>query len=352
MSDEHADLAARYSAPADRDLPPGRHAMHREVLMSQILNDPPATDHAPRRRPGRRGLFTAVGVVAVGAAAAVIVALLPRGTAHPAGHLPVGSGPAVPAGPSPTTAVTLLDKVALVAAESPAVAVQPDQWFYFKSEAQFAEATRQRTFGSPWKLGPLTVREDWYGQQPDQETMYRANGHDTPVISWATGSVGVELNGKPVTPPPPGFARPTYAWAQSLPTDPARLLKIVYASVPGGEPKQIGAFKAIGQLLQSAILPPATQAAFYKAVELIPGVTFVPDVVDAAGRHGYGAAMTDSSGERYAWIFSKTTYAFLGERDYQARTTVNAKAGTLIGLTAILARGVASSVGGTPTLIP
>ena len=25
------------------------------------------------------------------------------------------------------------------------------------------------------KLGPLTVREDWYGQQPDQETMYRAN---------------------------------------------------------------------------------------------------------------------------------------------------------------------------------
>ena len=92
--------------------------------------------------------------------------------------------------------------------------------------------------------------------------------------------------------------------------------------------------------------------AFYRAAALIPGVTLVPDSTDADGRSGLGIALTDGTGERDEWIFSRTTYQYLGERDYQARTTVNAKAGTLIGLSAVLARGVADSVGSAPHLIP
>lgn len=76
------------------------------------------------------------------------------------------------------------------------------------------------------------------------------------------------------------------------------------------------------------------------------------DSTDAAGRDGIGIALTDSTGERDEWIFSRTAYEYLGERDYQVRTTVNAKAGTLIGLSAVLARGVAGSAEGPPRLIP
>jgi hypothetical protein len=190
---------------------------------------------------------------------------------------------------------------------------------------------------------PMTVRETWLGQRPSQQSIFRQDGQVVP-IGWPpyTGT---------------GILAPSYAWAQSLPADPARLLSLVYAELRGsGYIEKTGQdaaeFRAIGGLLGEAILPPAVQAAFYRAAALIPGVSFIASSTDAAGRAGIGIALTDDTGERYEWIFSKTSYEYLGERDYQARTTVNAKAGTLIGLSAILARGVADSAGGAPRLIP
>lgn len=96
--------------------------------------------------------------------------------------------------------------------------------------------------------------------------------------------------------------------------------------------KYFTAFDQIRQLLGRSVMPPQTEATFYRAIALIPGVVYVSDSADAIGRHGFGIAFTDKTdGERDEMIFSKTTYAYLGERDYQATTTVNAKKGILIG---------------------
>ena len=49
MNAEHADLEARFAAPADRGLPPGRHELHREILMNHMLTE---SGQARRHRPG------------------------------------------------------------------------------------------------------------------------------------------------------------------------------------------------------------------------------------------------------------------------------------------------------------
>ena len=55
MNAEHADLEARFAAPVERDLPPGRHDLHREILMSHLLNQPPTHEATHRERRSWRG---------------------------------------------------------------------------------------------------------------------------------------------------------------------------------------------------------------------------------------------------------------------------------------------------------
>jgi hypothetical protein len=50
MTGGHPEPKAWPSVPADRDLPPGRHDLHRENLMSHIRNERPL---APARSPAR-----------------------------------------------------------------------------------------------------------------------------------------------------------------------------------------------------------------------------------------------------------------------------------------------------------
>ena len=180
---------------------------------------------------------------------------------------------------------------------------------------------------------------------------------------------------------------PTYTWLQSLPTDPHQLLEILYAeSAYLGGGRNVAAFSAIGHVLSTAVLPPATEAAIYRAAALIPGVTLIRESIDMTGRTGFGIALTDSTGLQNEWIFSKATYRFLGERATQvtdapgfvatdggAGTTLGTSfpgpkpgtwivrpgtfvpgptAGTVLAETAIVARGAASSLGGKPTLFP
>ncbi|MFJ3856809.1 hypothetical protein ACIPRL_11320 [Streptomyces sp. NPDC090085] len=82
---ERAALLAQLPAPAERDLPAGRHALHRELLMSHIDLTPPATraegpPAGPRLR--RRLAFSVVGALAAGAAVGGVV-LYDQATAGP-----------------------------------------------------------------------------------------------------------------------------------------------------------------------------------------------------------------------------------------------------------------------------
>ncbi|MGW2255293.1 hypothetical protein ACWCXH_34700 [Kitasatospora sp. NPDC001660] len=82
---ERAEPLGHLPLPTERDLPPGRHALHRERLMRQIDLDTPAT--SPTRQPARPRLrrrlaFTLAGALAAGTAV-VGVALYDRANSGP-----------------------------------------------------------------------------------------------------------------------------------------------------------------------------------------------------------------------------------------------------------------------------
>jgi hypothetical protein len=101
MNAEHADLEARFAAPSDRGLPPGRHELHREILMNHMLTESgqaPARQRRPRRRMLAIGGTAGLGI----AAAAVAVTLISTSTSRP----PVASPHGLGGGPTAAHATT------------------------------------------------------------------------------------------------------------------------------------------------------------------------------------------------------------------------------------------------------
>jgi hypothetical protein len=104
MNAEHADLEARFAAPSDRGLPPGRHELHREILMNHMLTE---SGQAPtRHRNPRRRMLAIGGTAGLGiAAAAVAVTLIATSTYRPpaASPRPLAGGPTASHSATPTT---------------------------------------------------------------------------------------------------------------------------------------------------------------------------------------------------------------------------------------------------------
>ncbi len=127
---------------------------------------------------------------------------------------------------------------------------------------------------------------------------------------------------------PTGIGGPlnvTYAWARSLPTSPAALLRYLEHHNNCLGPASIGlhttpytnVFSEIFTILHSLyVLPPRPGAALFRAPALIPGVTVVRSATDAAGGHGIAVATTGTLGHagpfRFELIFDPRTYRFIG----------------------------------------
>jgi hypothetical protein len=144
-----------------------------------------------------------------------------------------------------------------------------------------------------------------------------------------------------------GLNDPTYRLLQTLPTNPHTLLAMIYRIERGHGPSpDQEAFVTIGDLLRNTIAPPEVTAALYRAAALIPGVTLVPDVTDAIGRHGLAVARIGpgaDGGVREELIFSRTTLQLIGERTVIARTGMTTTA------TAIIARAFVDHRGQVPS---
>lgn len=109
MNAEHADLEVRFAAPPDRGLPPGRHELHREILMNHMLTDiaqAPARHRRPRRRMLAIGGTAGFGI----AAAAVAVTLIATSTSRPptAPPRPAAGGTAAPNATTPAVSSPLV----------------------------------------------------------------------------------------------------------------------------------------------------------------------------------------------------------------------------------------------------
>ncbi|MGW0907955.1 CU044_5270 family protein [Streptomyces sp. NPDC002853] len=317
--DEAAELA-RLLAESDEDeweLPPGRHLHHKDTLMQQIDRDNATVDRtkpapaSPRRRLLRPAvLMPAAAALAV---AGVLAATLPAGSGDSGGVRDMGAGRGAGA------AVTL-DRIATASLKADTQGVKDSQFVYVRSLVQ---ENKGELYGKV-KLGTPFKRQVWMAQNPAPVTdigLIRESGkgasmpgQDLPIEASAVD--GSDDSGAV----PEGPERPTYDWLASLPTDPDALLKKLYAEtsvIEGEETKAQAVFDRIGDLIAETIMPAENAAAFYKAVAKLPGVTAIPDAVDAAGRHGIGITLEESSyAMRSEWIFDKKSFAYLGSRSY------------------------------------
>ncbi|WP_037619661.1 CU044_5270 family protein [Streptomyces aureus] len=341
------DALELLSAPAEWDLPPGRHLHYKDVLMQQIDQDlghtpaaaptptpaqplAAAPAPAPRRRLARPAVLAPLAATVLAGTLAVTL------TGTGVGHGPAPADRAASVGARAQNASVTLNRIAVAAMTSDVTPVRDDQFVYVKN----LTVENKGTFDGPVELGAPHTVETWTSQDPKPlKTLgwMRESGKDA-VMPDET--IPIESSDAV----PVGIDHPTYAWLSSLPTDPDDLLALLRREVrvSDGESREQAVFSLIGDLLSQTLMPPRNTAALYKAAARIPGVEQIPDAVDVAGRHGIGITREDaSSATRDEWIFDKHSLAFLGARGFithDERKGITSD--TLTGSTAVLRRAV------------
>ena len=251
VSDDRAQIRARFPAPADRDLPLGRHLLHRENLMSQILNEPPGSqpggsepprDRRPSPRSSRAWHPSARGLAAAAAAVALVAGL---GVAAAAGFRP--TRPRLPA-----TAPRLRSSTGSPSWRPPGQRSRSDR--------TSTSMSRPRSRARPPSSRAEGV-EGWIAQSQSKQTLWRDSGHsETPQAGTTSSGFGGPIIGLTMSAPPSFVSRdkllyPTYAYLESLPASPRQLLNLIQRQVSPDGRSDVEAFLAIGQLLSTAVLP-------------------------------------------------------------------------------------------------
>ncbi|MFE0047418.1 CU044_5270 family protein [Streptomyces albireticuli] len=333
----HAEFDLLLPAPAEPALSAGRHAQLKEHLMDEILTSR-ADAHAvgtPRPRP-RRAAWIALPVAATLAVGALAVGPWDLGSGDGDGGVQALTGPH----PEPPT-VTLepgttenlaaaVDHIALAAARQPVLEPRKDQYIYIESQVSFRRSMKTGGEEESW-VDPLHKRQIWLSPDGAKGWLYE------PGDSFGEKK-GQDLDDGPGR---GSSHRHSYDAMKALPTDPDALLKKLYpdGAKPGDPEADWDAFKESGSMLHEQLAPPETSAALYKAAARIPGVTLVGKTTDAKGRPGIALAFVRGD-SRFEWIFDKSTYAYLGQREVLLKETDGMKPGTVVGQTSVVTRAV------------
>jgi hypothetical protein len=371
---ELADLARLLPDPARSNFPAGREQVLREHLMSEFRA---ASEGAAAGKPRIRHRYPkrTVWSAAVGASTLAVAA-----TAFGLTYLTGNAGhPAQPgqAQESHLTAVQLLDKIADAASiqgrprvhgkyaysrtevlsrpaalcpsatPAPSPATSTGREYYRILPGGKVEITGIWGPGvydlknSPWCLGPGKTQEmELWTPVSDLCLDGEAKG---PAVPGDVGIAGLpRVNGKCAA--KPSLETPTSQYLESLPADPHDLLNLLRSftrNFPEGE--QNGEmFTVIGDVLRrGGLVPPQLAAGLYRTAALIPGVTVVPAVTDAAGRPGIAVAYP-SGKVLEEWIFSRGTLRFLGER-------TATPGGNVTSATAIIGQAFVDHLGQVPS---
>ncbi|GGZ15426.1 CU044_5270 family protein [Streptomyces poonensis] len=306
----------------EEELPPGRHRLLKEHLMSEIRQD----DSAPAPATRGKWLRPALAAAAVATAAVVTVVLLPSS----------GDGGTSTRPPSRAT-VALLEDIALAAEHQDGYGdIRDDQFVYVDSKVSWAQYEE----GEKTKIPPLHRLETWHSVDGTRVGLVRETGRG----QWKTE-----------TDPRPGQAgyevSTNYRHLATLPTDPDEMYDWLRETAPkySGQETNQAMFVLVNDLIRDAIVPPEQSAALYRAVARIPGVTVVENAVDAAGRKGVAITRDDPDNPtRDEWIFDKETHEFLGERSVATEDYSDVKEGTVTSNTAVLHRAVVDEAGQRP----
>lgn len=135
----------------------------------------------------------------------------------------------------------------------------------------------------------------------------------------------------------------------AYPTDPDKILARLRAGYQDGQGSGLDAelFTQIADALREQPAPAALLAGFYRALARIPGVEFLGDTRDRAGRHGLAVART-AQGTRQELILDRDTGELLGEREVLLdpdAAGLKRRAGSTITDSAYLERRVTAQAG-------
>ena len=236
----------------------------------------------PRRASYRGPVMILAGGLAVAAAAAAVLVTRPAPAAPPGR----------PAAVRLLSAAQVLDRAATAAETRPALMPRPDQWIFMK--------------GLKFTPGHRWTAVSWERFDGGQGAWY---DHGKLVIYPGTPQ-DVALDATPET-----AAR----YLTSLPTAPAALLAVIYQKVDktprdlwGTPNRNTAAFLTLATQLENTPIgvPPAHEAAAFRALAEIPGVTARPGLVDAAGQPAIGLTPGPDSG--YYFLLNPRTYAMIG----------------------------------------
>ncbi|MEU5346895.1 CU044_5270 family protein [Streptomyces sp. NPDC020766] len=315
---DYQDLAELLPAPGRPVLAQDRHRVLREHLMEHITHESTreqsgATNTSPntspvtpaRRRPGRRLVLVAAPLALAAVVALGVVAV--DGAQDGKRDTPAAGV----TGGDQQKATQLLDRIALVAADRPAVTVGEGQFIYTKLQGS-AELGRTATPPKGFTPAPAaykgTVRqEQWDSVDGTQNGLRKSvglssTGEPDPSHKDETTMIGT------------GYL--TFEQLRTLPTDPDALLKKL-----SGDAKNVQASRGtevvvenLGAIIDEATLLPDLSAAIYRAMAKLPGVRVVDHVKDASGREGVGLTFKGAP-KGYAWVFDSSSLVYLGTTD-------------------------------------
>lgn len=270
---------------------------------------------APQTRVGLRRLrWPAITAVAGAAAVAALFAM----------SVSTGGGPLAP---SRAAAETL--RAAAVAAEAraadPGFTLSGEgQYRYTKSESAFLSTMGTSDgIGGAYSVIVPRVRELWLAADGSGRLRETAG---EPIFLGERDRQRWEVAGRPelVHPKNQDFGPTTGGTGRtdpridlsSWPTDPERLTAMLRAraeEMDNEKSVSVRTFGIIADLLRETVAPPELRAALYRVAADLPGIEFVGEVTDAAGRPGVAVAMGDDSGvaHRELLIFDPDTSTLL-----------------------------------------
>jgi hypothetical protein len=253
---------------------------------------------APARRPSRRRwpVWMALGTAAAVAGVVGVVAVENLATVDRpgTGQRSVDQGArgylALPFA-RPASAAEVLENAAWTASRKPWVEPRPDQFMYKETRLLAnPEQIQDRAPNGPLVPGEarVAVGQEW--QRIDGQVWGRMVDGELVVDHQGRGS----------------------AWAYIPYRDLARLTTPEAVLAWEKAPKGVGA--NLDAVLSQYVLPPAVEAAFFRAIARGEGVALNPDTVNLDGRPAIGLRLTLEGYLSHELLFDKRTYTLIGER--------------------------------------
>jgi hypothetical protein len=267
----------------------------RAALLERIAGPAPEPERGRRFRSPRPGVrLAAVGAVAVTIAAGVTVvqSMGADGNGRPRPVVPGLPGGRV------ADARVVLAAAADLAQNRPFTPPSAGQWTY--TETEYRESGKPGPGVVHTAKTPLKTRID--------RTWTRADG--LRVAFYDKGKLVISPTGGPGVMPPSD-----YASLAALPRDPDALLAWAYkqkAPPKSGNPQVV--FSLFCSILGYNVLPPALEAAIYRALAKVPGVTLVKNGVDLQGRPALSVGYVIEGWVRQEILLDPRTYVFRGLR--------------------------------------